>query len=190
MCPKPSQVFEALRLTAPLDTKVVILGQDPYIGEGQAHGLAFSSQAGLTPSLEVIFRELERSGYPRHDCDLTSWANQGVLLLNTILTTEIGKSLYHKNFGWQYFTQEVLRFVVGMGKPIVVMLWGKVAEEYFDEAMRNEKTKHIQILRAYHPAAEARGGAEGKYKFTGCNHFVQANEWLEAHGLNTINWSE
>lgn len=171
-------------MTPPDKTKVLILGQDPYIN-GEAHGLAFSSQLGVTPSLRVIFRELTRVGIQRTDPNLTDWAEQGVLLLNTILTTKQGQSLAHKDFGWQEFTTEIIRHVISLQHPIVVMLWGRVAQDFYKTAVPGVHD-HVLVLKAYHPAAESRPGG---YKFTGCNHFIDANEFLVQHGEQPIKWS-
>lgn len=186
MCPQPNQVLEALKLTAPKDGKVVIIGQDPYIN-GEAHGLAFSSQAGVTPSLQVIFEELARCGYPRTNPDLTSWAEQGVLLLNTILTTQRGLSLAHDDYGWEDFTASVLKHVAYSEEPLVVMTWGSVARNFYTKAIP-KKPPNILHLDAVHPVAQHRKPSE--YRFVGCNHFVQANEWLAAHHKQPITWNK
>lgn len=188
LCPRPELVLEALRLTAPQDVKVIIVGQDPYHTPDTAHGLAFSSKTGMTPSLEVIFEELSRTGYPRTDTDLTSWANQGVLLLNTILTTQKGIALAHKHYGWQAFTAGVVRHVLARENPTVVMLWGREAKDFYAEAVRTLLTErhHIKVLEAVHPVAQAR--QPQKHRFVGCNHFTEANNWLELWGQERILW--
>jgi uracil-DNA glycosylase len=187
LAPAPENIFKALELTAPNDVKVIALGQDPYI-RGEAHGLAFSSQKGITPSLEIIVKELERTGFTRYNTDLTDWAQQGVLLLNTILTTKLGLSLAHKAFGWQEFTKEVVRHVLVLGNPIVIMLWGNVAKEFYASVIKglDIDLSHVKVLTAVHPVAEFRGSG----KFVGCNHFVLANEWLELHNLSPIKWND
>lgn len=186
LAPHPSNVFKALELTKPEDVKVLIVGQDPYI-KGEAHGLAFSSMQKMTPSLKIVFKELEiEYGTRRFDTDLTSWAEQGVLLLNTILTTELGKTLAHGNFGWQQFTTEVARYVINLGNPLAVMLWGVQAQEFWAEVTSriDVPLDKILLLNACHPQAENYGSAV----FTGCGHFQQANHWLVQHDKTPINW--
>lgn len=188
MAPHGSQVFEALKLTAPEDVKVIVVGQDPYI-RGEAHGLAFSSQKGMTPSLDIIFKELEQEGFKQKSPDLTRWAEQGVLLLNTILTTKLGESLAHEKFGWQQFTKAVVRYVINLGQPVIVLLWGGHAKDFWlsiQKTIHVDNLMHIGVLYSAHPIAEARGSG----KFTGNNHFGRANEWLEEHGRTPINWSD
>lgn len=188
LCPAPHQVLEAFRLTPPENTEVVCIGQDPYPDPGHAHGLAFSSKKGMTPSLEIIFEELRRVNIARTNPDLTDWACQGVLLLNTILTTQVGISLAHKNYGWQAFVGEALRYVLSLENPIVVMLWGNEAKNFYQEAVRTLMTErhHIKVLEAVHPVAQAR--APHKHRFVGCNHFTEANEWLAMWGKEPIEW--
>lgn len=190
ICPRPELVLEALRLTAPQDVKVIVIEQDPYHTVGTAHGLSFSSKTGMTPSLNVIFEELDRTGYARTDTDLTSWANQGVLLLNTILTTQVGIPLAHKHYGWQLFTAEVVRHALSYENPTVVMLWDREAKEFYNETVRTLLTEkhHIKVLEAVHPVAQAR--QPQKHRFVGCNHFTEANEWLELWGQDRILWQE
>lgn len=190
LSPAPSQVLEAFRLTSPQNTRVIILGQDPYPNPDHAHGLAFSSKAGMTPSLEVMFEELSRTGYMRTNHDLSSWAEQGVLLLNTILTTQKGKSLAHKDYGWQAFTAEAVRCVLSRETPVVVMLWGNEAKDFYRASIRTllTETHHIKVLESVHPVAQHY--QPSKYRFVGCNHFMEANEWLDLCGQKTISWQE
>lgn len=179
--------MEALRLTSPSECKVIILGQDPYI-RGEAHGLSFSSQLGMTPSLEIIFEELERTGFRRDEPNLTDWATQGVLLLNTILTTRLGYSLAHEHYGWQDFTKAVLFYMLMHQTPVSLMAWGRPAQEVANSVINSLpiETDHIQRLTAYHPVAEHRNPAQ--YKFVGCNHFVLANQWLVKRNRTPIQW--
>lgn len=186
LAPRAEEVFTALDLTKPQDVRVIIIGQDPYI-RGEAHGLAFSSRTKVTPSLRVIFKELARSGYSRRSPLLTDWAKQGVLLLNTILTTELGTSLAHKEFGWQEWTQSIVQYIVQLEEPLVVMVWGAYARDFWNIVKKRiTDLSHVRVLDACHPQAENYGGA----CFTGCNHFADANKWLTQHGLNPIIWND
>lgn len=188
LAPHGSKVFEALRLTSPENTKVIIIGQDPYIS-GEAHGLAFSSQKGMTPSLSIVFKELEREGFKQKSLNLTRWAEQGVLLLNTILTTRLGESLAHEKFGWQQFTKAVVRYVINLGQPVIILLWGNHTKDFWLSIRKTiplDSLTSVGILYSVHPVAEARGSG----KFTGNDHFKLTNEWLEEHGQTPINWSD
>lgn len=182
--PKGSEWFRALDLT-PLDqVRVVILGQDPYHGEGQAHGLCFSVQPGVRtpPSLVNIYKELESDlgiPRPRHGF-LESWAKQGVLLLNSVLTVEMGQAASHQRKGWEEFTDEIIRTVNAKADPVVFMLWGAYAQK---KAAFVDTTKHL-VLKAAHPSPlSAHNG------FLGCKHFSQANAFLAANGQKPIDWS-
>lgn len=150
--------------------------------------MAFSSVKGPTPSLDIIFKELERTGFSRTDYNLSSWAKQGVLLLNTILTTRLGYSLAHEHYGWQDFTAEVIRYRIASQEPLVIMAWGRPAQDSIGTILRSipYETDHVRVLKAYHPVAEHRQPA--KYKFVGCNHFVEANDWLVGHDRTPIQW--
>ena len=181
--PKGSAWFRALDLT-PLDTvRVVILGQDPYHGEGQAHGLCFSVRAGVRPppSLVNIYKELETDlAMPRpHHGFLESWAAQGVLLLNSVLTVEAGQAASHQGKGWERFTDAVIRLVNARPEPVVFLLWGAYAQK---KAAFVDTTKHL-VLKAAHPSPLAAHNG-----FFGCRHFSQCNAFLEAHGMLPINW--
>lgn len=182
--PKGSEWFRALDLT-PLDqVRVVILGQDPYHGEGQAHGLCFSVQPGVRPppSLVNIYKELESDlgiARPRHGF-LESWAKQGVLLLNSVLTVEMGQAASHQRKGWEEFTDEIIRTVNAKADPVVFMLWGAYAQK---KAAFVDRTRHL-VLKAAHPSPlSAHNG------FLGCKHFSQANAFLAANGQQPINWT-
>jgi uracil-DNA glycosylase len=181
--PAGSNWFRALDLT-PLDkVRVVILGQDPYHGEGQAHGLCFSVPSGVQPppSLINIFKELASDlgiQRPGHGF-LEHWARQGVLLLNSVLTVQMGQAASHRDRGWERFTDAVVRLVNAKPEPVVFMLWGSYAQKkagFVDP-------RHL-VLKAPHPSPlSAHSG------FFGCKHFSQANAFLEAHGQRPIDWA-
>ena len=181
--PKKGDWFNALKFFAPKDTKVIIIGQDPYHGPKEAHGLAFSVQEGIQipPSLLNIYKELksEFSCAPT-TTDLTFWAKQGVLLLNTALTVEKDKAASHSGRGWEDFTDELLKLSLKESKHCVVMLWGAKAQtkkKWVDE------THHLLLASAHPSPLSAYRG------FLGNNHFIKANEYLEANGLSAINWT-
>ncbi len=181
--PPSKQIFNAFNST-PLDrVKVVILGQDPYHGPGQAHGLCFSVQPGVRPppSLQNIFKELQRDldcPIPRHGC-LQSWADQGVLLLNATLTVEQGNAGSHQNRGWERFTDRALEVVSEQREGVVFMLWGSYAQK--KTPLLNAK-RH-KVLTSSHPSplSAYRG-------FLGCGHFSHANNYLEEQGERPIEW--
>ncbi len=182
--PKGSEWFRALDLT-PLDkVRVVILGQDPYHGPGQAHGLCFSVRPGVRPppSLLNIYKELESDlglPRPRHGF-LEHWAKQGVLLLNSVLTVEMAKAASHNQRGWEKFTDAVIRAVNAKTEPVVFMLWGAYAQK---KAAFVDQSRHL-VLKAAHPSPlSAYNG------FLGCRHFSKANAFLDCHGLAPIDWS-
>jgi uracil-DNA glycosylase len=182
--PKGSEWFRALDLT-PLDqVRVVILGQDPYHGPGQAHGLCFSVQPGVRPppSLLNIFKELEADlGLPRPGHGfLEHWAQQGVLLLNSVLTVEMAKAASHSQKGWERFTDAVIRTVNAKADPVVFMLWGAYAQK---KAAVVDASRHL-VLKAAHPSPlSAHNG------FLGCKHFSLCNRFLISHGQTPIDWS-
>lgn len=178
--------FAALALT-PLDAvKVVILGQDPYHGAGQAHGLSFSVQPGVRvpPSLANIYKELESDlGLPRagHG-DLSGWARQGVLLLNSVLSVEAGKAASHQGKGWEAITDAVVAAVAARPDPCVFLLWGNHAQRKAARLPALSQGRH-RVLSAPHPSPlSAHAG------FFGCRHFSQANAFLEAQGRGAIDW--
>ena len=182
--PKGNEYFRALDLT-PLDrVKVVILGQDPYHGEGQAHGLCFSVKPGVRPppSLVNIYGELSRDlgiERPAHGF-LEHWAKQGVLLLNSVLTVEMARAASHQGKGWERFTDAVIRIVNDGPRPVVFMLWGAYAQR---KAGFVDADRHL-MLKAAHPSPlSAHNG------FNGCRHFSQANRFLEETGQVPIDWS-
>jgi uracil-DNA glycosylase len=182
--PKGSEWFRALDLT-PLDkVRVVILGQDPYHGPGQAHGLCFSVKAGVPPppSLVNIYKELQSDlGITRpHHGFLEHWANQGVLLLNSVLTVEMAKAASHQKRGWEQFTDAIIRLVNAKEEPVVFLLWGAYAQK---KAAFVDTSKHL-VLKAPHPSPlSAHNG------FFGCRHFSQCNAFLESKGMQPIDWS-
>jgi len=190
LCPDLENIFKAYELTQPSKVKVVILGLDPYIN-GEACGLSFSCQSRkIPPSLRIIFKELLESGAvseKRTNSDLSDWANQGVLLLNTILTTERGRTLAHGAWGWQQFTGETLKYLAQCEQPVVFMAWGnhamKSAQEYIIPYLGNRTDK--LVLMSCHPAAELYGG---RTKFTGNYHFQQANDFLKTQNVEEICW--
>lgn len=177
-------IFNALN-TTPLDrVKVVILGQDPYHGLNQAHGLSFSVQKGvaLPPSLRNIFHELHADvgvERPKHG-DLTHWAEQGVLLLNAVLTVEAGQPTSHQKRGWEEFTDHVIDVLNEQREHIVFILWGAYAQR---KGQRINQDKHL-VLKAAHPSplAANRGG------FFGCKVFSKSNNYLKQHGIEPIDW--
>jgi uracil-DNA glycosylase len=183
--PPMNDIFNALRYTSYSDTRVVILGQDPYHGQGQAHGLCFSVLPGVKfpPSLQNIFKELhsEYGMIPPPTGELTGWAKQGVLLLNTTLTVREGTPQSHKGRGWEILTDNIIKAIAKKDSPVVFILWGGNA--------RTKKSlitnpKHI-VLECAHPSPlSAYNG------FFGCNHFLKTNEFLKVNGLKEIDWSK
>ena len=180
--PPYENIFDALRFTDYDNVKVVILGQDPYHGLGEAHGLSFSVHNGvkMPPSLLNIFKELKSDlGISRTSTDLTDWAKEGVLLLNSIMTVEADKPLSHKNKGWEIFTDNIIRYLNDRDKPIVFILWGNFA--------RSKKvliTNPIhKIIESAHPSplSASRG-------FFGTKPFSRCNNYLKEFGVKEINW--
>ena len=182
--PAGSNWFRALDLTPLDEVRVVILGQDPYHGQGQAHGLCFSVPNGVQPppSLVNIFKELQSDlgiARPSHGF-LEHWAKQGVLLLNSVLTVEMGQAASHRDRGWERFTDAVIRLVNTKPEPVVFMLWGSYAQK---KAAFVDQSRHL-VLKAPHPSPlSAHSG------FFGCRHFSQANAFLEANGQPPIDWA-
>lgn len=182
--PPQKEVFSAFALTEFSAVKVVILGQDPYHGPNQAHGLAFSVKPGVAPppSLVNMYKELAQDieGFqiPSHGY-LIDWAKQGVLLLNTVLTVEQGKAHSHANFGWETFTDKVIAQLNQHRKNLVFLLWGSHAQR---KGQFIDRQRHC-VLTAPHPSPlSAHRG------FLGCRHFSQANHYLSAHGIAPIEW--
>lgn len=185
----PRHVFRALEELSPAQVRVVILGQDPYHGPGQAQGLAFSvpDTCATPPSLRNILNELARS-YPdrprRTRNDLSDWTAQGVLLLNTCLTVEEGKAGSHARRGWEVVTDAILRAVAAAPQPKVFMLWGNPAQA--KQALIEQQSTPRLILRANHPSPLS--ALRPPRPFIGCGHFTQANAWLNTHGDISIDW--
>lgn len=181
--PDMNDIFNALRLTSFEDTKVVIIGQDPYHGFGQAHGLCFSVKKGVVPppSLKNIYKELKSDiGFeiPSHG-ELTSWAKQGVLLLNNVLTVREGLPNSHKGKGWEIFTDRVIGELNKKETPVVFLLWGANAQK---KAEIITNPKHCKLLSVHpSPLSASRG-------FFGCKHFSKTNEILQKNHINPINW--
>jgi uracil-DNA glycosylase len=182
--PRCSEWFRALDLTPPEKVRVVILGQDPYHGEGQAHGLCFSVRPGVRapPSLVNIYKEIESDlgiAPPQHGF-LEHWARQGVLLLNSVLTVERGLAASHRERGWERFTDRIIREINAKPEPVVFMLWGSYAQK---KAAFVDTSRHL-VLKAPHPSPlSAHSG------FLGCRHFSKANAFLESRGLHPIDWA-
>ena len=182
--PRSSEWFRALDLTPLEQVRVVILGQDPYHAAGQAHGLCFSVRDGVRPppSLVNIYKELESDlGIkPRRHGFLEHWAKQGVLLLNSVLTVEMGLAASHRDRGWERFTDRIVEQVNAKAEPVVFMLWGSYAQK---KAAMVDTSRHL-VLKAAHPSPlSAHGG------FFGCRHFSKANAFLESRGLPPIDWA-
>ena len=181
--PPADDIFNAFHFTPLKDVKVLLLGQDPYHNEHQAHGLSFSVQPGqdIPPSLVNIYKELhdDLGCYIPNNGYLKKWADQGVLLLNTVLTVRAHQANSHQGHGWEQFTDAVIQAVNAQDRPIVYMLWGAPARR--KKAMLTNP-KHL-ILEAPHPSplSAYRG-------FFGCKHFSKANEFLKASGLEPIDW--
>lgn len=192
--PPMKKIFRAFDLCAFHNVKVVIIGQDPYINADEAHGLCFSVEAGirLPPSLRNILHEVEaemtddsvpggRNGFrfqPNRGC-LDGWAEQGVLLLNSVLTVEARKSGSHQGFGWERFTDRVVEVLNNEKLNLVFMLWGSYARRKASEV---DKQRHL-VLEAAHPSPLSASSG-----FFGCGHFAAANEYLSNHGLQPIDW--
>lgn len=178
-------IFNAMKLTSYNDVKCVIIGQDPYHGEGQAHGLSFSVRKGIAPppSLVNIFKEIRDDvgidNLGKHG-ELTKWAKDGVLLLNSVLTVRANQARSHHGLGWENFTTDVIKLLDKREKPMVFMLWGADAKS---KQMFINNPNHL-ILKSAHPSPlSAYNG------FFGCRHFSKANEFLKANGMDEIDWS-
>lgn len=182
--PPAKLVFNALMLCPLLAVKVVIIGQDPYHGPGQANGLSFSVNDGVRkpPSLQNIFKELESDipGFKIPESgNLEDWARQGVLMLNAVLTVQAGLPGSHKPFGWELFTDALIKLISDKKEHVVFLLWGSYA---ISKSPLIDSQKHL-VLTAAHPSPLARGA------FFGSRHFSKANAYLEANGLRPINWN-
>lgn len=184
--PPARDVFNAFSLTPFDQVKVVIIGQDPYHGMGQAHGLCFSVQprVAVPPSLQNIFLELHHDlgiPIPSHGC-LSEWAKQGVLLLNATLTVRQGSPLSHHGKGWEIFTDSVIRILSEKKDPIAFLLWGKSAKQKCLHLVSTNQSK--LVLTASHPSPYS-----ADFGFFGCRHFSKTNQFLLQHGLSPIDWN-
>jgi uracil-DNA glycosylase len=180
--PPPDKIFTALKLTSYDDTKVLLLGQDPYIKKGQAHGLAFSVEdksATIPPSLRNIYRELkdDLGVLPPNHANLTAWAKQGILMLNVVLTVREGQSNSHKNKGWETFTDQIISLVNGKKETVVFVLWGKDAQKKIPLI---DAQRHV-IVQGAHPSPLARG-------FLGSRTFSKINQALRNANRGEIDW--
>lgn len=181
--PPMNDIFNALKATSYSDVKAVILGQDPYHGAGQAHGMCFSVKKGTPPppSLQNIFKEIQSElglPIPPHG-ELTAWAKSGVLLLNTVLTVREGLANSHRGHGWEILTDRIIELLNERETPIVFLLWGGNARA---KAKLIDNPKHL-VLQCAHPSPlSAHNG------FFGCGHFIKANEFLKSSGMEPIDW--
>ncbi len=198
--PSSHQIFSALKAVDYNDTRVVIIGQDPYHGFGQANGLAFAVEADMRipPSLQNIFKEIQNSLNLKHidihmfDRTLISWAKQGVLCLNTVLTVRENLAFSHRKHGWESFTDKVIEVLLQKSSPIVFLCWGAAAAKKVENikilfkkkyGMVNTISHSHLILKAPHPSPlSAHRG------FLGCNHFIKANKFLQKKGFSKIEW--
>lgn len=182
--PPKDHIFEALKLTSYADTRVVIVGQDPYHGEGEAHGLSFSVQKGVKvpPSLQNIYKELydDLGIPPKNDGDLSNWAKSGVLLLNAVLTVVKDTPASHRKLGWERLTDYIIKVLNEKKEPVVFILWGNFAKE---KASLITNSQHL-ILTSPHPSPFA-----ARYGFFGSKPFSKTNDFLRKNGLKEIDWS-
>lgn len=183
--PSMYDIFNAMKLTAYNDVKCVIIGQDPYHGEGQAHGLSFSVRQGIAPppSLVNIFKEIYNDvgiDNSRKHGDLTKWAENGVLLLNSVLTVRANQPRSHRGMGWEQFTTEIITLLNKREKPMVFLLWGNDAKQKMSYITN---PNHLVLTSAHPSPLSAYNG------FFGCRHFSKANEFLRKNGLEEIDWS-
>lgn len=186
--PPKGLIFNAFYQTPFDKVKVLLMGQDPYHGAGQAHGLSFSVPKGVKPppSLQNIFKELEADLHipiPKHGC-LLSWARQGVLLLNATLTVRQGEPMSHHGRGWEHFTDAVVRKLEERKDPVIFVLWGKSAQNKCDFLRKEGTSSRHFILTAAHPSPYSANSG-----FFGCRHFSKINEFLKQQGKEPIDWS-
>ncbi len=186
----PPDPFRVLRLIDPSEVRVVILGQDPYHGPGQATGMAFSvpeSLKKLPPSLKNIFKEIAREfDVPVSTVgDLTPWVEEGVLLLNAVLTVEQASAGSHAGRGWETLTDRLLATVLKQGNPCVFMLWGAWAQKKID-LIERYKTGPVEVLQSNHPSPLS--ALRPPLPFIGCDHFKAADDWLVEQGLTPVDW--
>ena len=181
--PPKDYIFRALELTSFKDTKVVIMGQDPYHGVGEAHGLSFSVPKGIKipPSLQNVYKELEDDLEikPKGDGDLTGWAKEGVLLLNAVLTVEKDHAASHRNLGWELLTDYIIKILNTKDEPVVFILWGNFAKQ---KAKYITNPKHYIITSAHPSPLSAYSG------FFGSKPFSKTNNYLKEHHIKEINW--
>lgn len=181
--PIKENIFNALKLTPYANTKVVIVGQDPYHGEGEAHGLSFSVREGIKipPSLQNIYKELESDLNipPAKTGDLTKWAKEGVLMLNAVLTVEKDKAASHRNMGWELLTDYIIKVLNQKEEPVVFILWGNFAKE---KAKYITNPQHL-IIKSAHPSPFS-----ASYGFFGSKPFSQTNKFLKENNLKEIDW--
>lgn len=183
LCPSPKNIFKAFKKTSFSNLKVVIVGQDPYHGRGQANGLSFAvnNDQITPPSLKNIFNEVENDlkKRPNTKKNLESWADQGVLMLNSSLSVKSGKPNSHQNLGWNKFTDKILKHISGNKNNVVFFLWGNFAKQ---KKQLIDKNKHL-ILSSSHPSP-----LSSYISFNGCKHFSKSNKYLKQNNLNEINW--
>jgi uracil-DNA glycosylase len=183
LCPSPKNIFKAFKKTSFSNLKVVIVGQDPYHGRGQANGLSFAvnNDQITPPSLKNIFNEVENDlkKRPNTKKNLESWADQGVLMLNSSLSVKSGKPNSHQNLGWNKFTDKILKHISGNKNNVVFFLWGNFAKQKQELI---DKNKHL-ILSSSHPSP-----LSSYISFNGCKHFSKSNKYLKQNNLNEINW--
>ena len=183
LCPIPKNIFRAFKKTSFSNLKVVIVGQDPYHGRGQANGLSFAvnNDQITPPSLKNIFNEVENDlkKRPNTKKNLESWADQGVLMLNSSLSVKSGKPNSHQNLGWNKFTDKILKHISGNKNNVVFFLWGNFAKQ---KKQLIDKNKHL-ILSSSHPSP-----LSSYISFNGCKHFSKSNKYLKQNNLNEINW--
>ena len=183
LCPSPKNIFKAFKKTSFSNLKVVIVGQDPYHGRGQANGLCFAvnNDQITPPSLKNIFNEIENDlkKRPNTKKNLESWADQGVLLLNSSLSVKSGKPNSHQNLGWNKFTDKILKYISGNKNNVVFFLWGNFAKH---KQQLIDKNKHL-ILFSSHPSP-----LSSYISFNGCKHFSKSNKYLKQNNLKEINW--
>lgn len=195
----PSAPLRALQLTACAGVQVLILGQDPYHAPGQANGLAFSVTPGIRvpPSLRNIYAEVDRERRLQPELfgdiaatlrngDLSGWAHQGVLLLNAALSVEDGCPGSHTNIGWEVLTDEIVKQILALDRPVVCMLWGLQAQKKCALITRRPNRSPLLVLQANHPSPLS--ARRAPTPFLGCGHFAKANEFLRHHGAPGVNW--
>lgn len=182
LVPDKSNTFRCFKYFKPKDCKVIIIGQDPYPDPQHACGLSFSSPSGkIPPSLQTVFKELETDlNVSCISSNLEPWAKQGVLLINSILSTTEGNSAAHQKLGWEQYTTEKIQQIINCGQPLVILAWGQYAQNKLADLKLHDK---VLVVEGAHPSPLARG------KFFGGRYFSKTNEWLKSHGVQEINWT-